>query len=264
MRKFPLAASATLVVGLVAAGCTGDDPVRPDVTSPSYARSSTSQGLARVKRVGDPIWRPVDFHLFTAPIGSPPNFAGFAATTEALLPPPNHEPDVPLLGIGPGAPHAPPYDRELAAGVAASGFVDRHSFPASAFSGENGVWLAWMTVPDPGVTGRSPDFASGPIIPNSLFPIEVDGIATRNGEAFDPALIGFVGATEVPPLDERVAPRFAGVEGHSHFPFFTVTAQLFGPANTPLTGRYRYEITMRDQAGNGWDITAQFVVRKKG
>jgi hypothetical protein len=48
------------------------------------------------------------------------------------------------------------------------------------------------------------------------------------------------------------------VEGHSDFPFFTVTAQLFGPANTPLTGRYRYEITMRDQAGNGWDITAQF------
>jgi hypothetical protein len=263
MRKFSLVSNATLVVGLATAGCTGDDPLRPDATSPSYARSSTSQGLARAKPVGDPIWRPVDFHLFTAAIGSfESEFAEFTALIEALLPPPNHIPLPPVFGVGPGAPHDPPYDRELAEGVDANGLDDRHSFPASAFSAEseNGVYLVWMTVPDPGVTGRSPDFASGPIIPNALFPLVVSSIATRNGQPFDP----FLGELEVPALDESVAPQFAGVEGHSHLPIFTATSQTFAiDPGTPPEGRYRYEITMRDQAGNGWDITTQFIVRKK-
>jgi hypothetical protein len=264
MRKFLITASAMVVGGLAAAGCAGDGPVRPDATSPSYARSSTSQGLARVKPVGDPSWRPVDFHLFTAAIGTfESGFAEFFALGERLLPPPNHIPIPPVFGVGPGAAHEPPYDRELAEGVDANGLDDRHSFPASAFSAEpgNGVYLVWMIVPDPGVAGRSPDFASGPIIPNALFPLTVTGVATRNGESFDPFLVaGF----EIPPLDESVAPQFAGVEGHSHIPFFIADNQLFGPANTPPEGRYRYEITIRDQVGNGWDVTAQFVVRKKG
>jgi hypothetical protein len=264
MRKFSLVSNAALIAGLATAGCTGDDPLRPDPTSPSYARSSTSQGLARAKPVGDPIWRPVDFHLFTAPIGTfESGFAEFVALTEQLLPPPNHIPLLPVFGVGPGTPHDPPYDRELAEGVDANGLQDRHSFPASAFSAElgNGVYLVWMLVPDPGVTGRSPDFSSGPIIPNSLFPIVVSGIATRNGQPFDPFLVpGLV----VPPLDERVAPQFAGMEGHSHLPIFIADNQAFAiDPNTPLTGRYRYELTMRDQAGNGWDITAQFIVRKQ-
>jgi hypothetical protein len=84
---------------------------------------------------------------------------------------------------------------------------------------------------------------------------------TRNGETFDPILVQ---GLEISPLNESVAPQFAGVEGHSHIPLFIADNQFFGPANTPPEGRYRYEIAMRDQAGNGWDITAQFVVRKKG
>ena len=126
--------------------------------------------------------------MFTAPIGTfESGFAEFVALTEELLPPPNHIPIPPVFGVGPGAPHDRPYDRELAEGVDANGLVDRHSFPASAFSDElgNGIYLVGMIVPDPGVTGRSPDFASGPIIPNSLFPLVVTGIATRNGQPFD-------------------------------------------------------------------------------
>jgi hypothetical protein len=258
------ALATVLATSLVIAGCMGDDPVRPDDTPALNPRNSQSQGLARITPVGDPIWRPVDFHLFTAPIGTAATgFAEFGELIQALLPPPEHIPIPPLFGVGPGAPHAPPYDQELAEGVAANGLVDRHSFPASAFSTEtgNGVYLVTMIVPEPGVTGRSPDFASGPIVPNSLFPLSVDGIATRNGETFDPILVQ---GLEIPPLDESVAPQFAGVEGHSHIPLFIADNQFFGPANTPPEGRYRYEIAMRDQVGNGWDITAQFVVRKKG
>jgi hypothetical protein len=102
MRKFLIAASATVVVGLATAGCAGDGPVRPDVTPPSYDRSSTSQDLARVKRVGEPIWRPVDFHLFTAAIGTlESGFAEFSGLIERLLPPPNHIPLPPVFGVGP-------------------------------------------------------------------------------------------------------------------------------------------------------------------
>ena len=43
-------------------------------------------------------------------------FAEFLQTEEALLPPPNHR-FCAELGIGPGAPHPPPYDQELANGV---------------------------------------------------------------------------------------------------------------------------------------------------
>ena len=244
MRKFSLVSKAALFVGLATSGCTGDDPLRPNAAPSSYARTSTSQGLARAKPVGDPIWRPVDFHMFAAPIGTfESGFAEFVALTEELLPPPNHIPIPPVFGVGPGAPHDRPYDRELAEGVDANGLVDRHSFPASAFSDElgNGIYLVWMIVPDPGVTGRSPDFASGPIIPNSLFPLVVTGIATRNGQPFDPFLVP---GLEAPPLDESVAPQFAGVEGHSHLPIFIADNHAFAiDPNTPLGGRYRYEIT---------------------
>ncbi|HEX6107727.1 MAG TPA: hypothetical protein VFZ26_19230 [Gemmatimonadales bacterium] len=256
-------AAALLLAGLAVSACV-DDPVRPEADSRSELRGSTSQGLARITPVGDPIWRPVDFHLFTAPIGSfETGFAEFGEVVDRLMPPPEHMPALPFYGIGPGIPHGPPYDRELAEGVTRLGFEDRHSFPASAWSAEslNGVYLVWMLVPDPGVTGRSPDFASGPIIPNSLFPMTLAGVVTRDGEPFDPA---FIPPSELAPLDGTVAPRFAGVEGHSHLPIFTAESHLLAPPGTPVEGRYRFEITLRDSEGNGWDITSQFVVRKKG
>jgi hypothetical protein len=264
MRRFLPCASSALSLGLAISGCSVDSPVRPDTSSPSDARGSTSQGLARVTRVGNPIWRPVDFHLFTGPIGSfETEFAQFGELTEQLMPPPEHAPALPFYGTGPGIPHDPPYDRELAEGVSRLGLEDRHSFPASAFLTEslNGVYLVWMLVPDPGITGRSPDFASGPIIPNSLFPMTLAGVTTRNGEPFNPA---FIPPSPLAPLDETVAPRFADVEGHSHIPIFVAESQLFGPPGTPVEGRYRFELTLRDNEGNGWDITSQFIVRKKG
>ena len=112
-----------------------------------------------------------------------------------------------------------------------------------------------MAVPDPGTVGSSPDFAAGPIIPNSLFPISVSGTATRNGTVFDPALANF----SVPPLTIEIDPRFA-VDGHSHFPLFVVTNQDFGPQGVSLRGRYEYQLTLTDAAGNGWKLRVRFAV----
>ena len=255
---------AALALPLLALACHEgtSPPLEPEAGAPRrQATGGPSQhSVVRLERIGDPIWRPVDFHQFAAPIGTPESgFEEFGTTTLSLLPPPDHQ-SHPQLNVGPGAPHPPPYDAELAGGVAALGFDEGRVFGASEFSGANGIYLVWMTVPDPGTTGSSPDFASGPIIPNELFPITITGVSTRNNRSFDPALANF----SVPPLDDpNLTPSF-DVDGHSHFPFFIAEATVFGPGDVGPAGNYKYTIIMRDQQGNGWTIHAHFVVKQKG
>jgi len=213
-----------------------------------------TQGV-RLTPIGNPIWKPVDFHLFSAPIGTAATgYAEFALTALALLPPPNHvfHPD---LLVGPGAPHAPPYDSELADGVADLGLHEGVRFDTSEFSAGQGVYLSWMNVPSPGTTGSSPDFTSGPIVPNSLFPMHISGVSYHNNEVFDPFLADF----SIPALDASLTPPFA-VDGPSHFPVFSADNADFGPAGAKLRGSYVYRYMMIDQTGNGWLIEAHFAV----
>ena len=138
--------------------------------------------------------------------------------------------------------------------MAAQGFHDEVVFATSDFSGGQGVYLAWMNVPVGPTTGSSPDFSTGPIIPNTLFPITVVGTDYHNGKKFSD-LADFT----VPPLDQTLSPPF-NVDGHSHFPLFIVDAQDFGPAGAKLRGSYQYSITMTDQSGNGWLVEAHFAI----
>lgn len=201
--------------------------------------------------VGDPTWRPVDFHLISAPLE--PFDPVLFETLGSLLPPPEHELHGDL-GVGPGDAHAPPYDTELEQGISGAGFSDQTIFTLEEFFSPNGFYLTWMTVPDPGATGSSPDFESGPIIPNELFPIEYDGDLLREGVVVDPEFDG-----EVPPLDAALDPPFS-VDGHSHFPLFMIGGGAFLPPGTPLAGGYAMEVTVRDQEGNGWNISVPFQV----
>jgi hypothetical protein len=210
----------------------------------------------RLTRIGHPIWKPVDFHVFSAPIGTAADgYTEFATTAGTVLPPPNHVPH-PQLFIGPGAPHAPPYDSEFEEGVEEAGFHEGAAFRESEFSNGNGVYVVWMNVPAPGSKGSSPDFGNGRIIPNTLFPIHVAGTAFQNGQLYDP----FIGTSDVPPLnDPSLTPSF-NVDGHSHFPIFYADNSDFGPAGAKVRGRYTYDIVMTDRTGNGWHIVAHFVV----
>jgi hypothetical protein len=219
--------------------------------TPAWTAPPPTQGV-HLKPIGNPTWQPVDFHLFSAPIGTgETGFAELFATLQTLMPSPNHQLH-PQLGIGPGAPHPPPYDAELAAGVAGAGFHEGVRFSQTEFTEGQGVILAWMNVPAPGTTGSSPDFAAGPIIPNSLFPIQVTVISIHNGKEFGPF------TATVPPLDSSLDPPFA-VDGHSHFPFFNADSAEFYPGEK-LNGNYKYEIEMLDQSGNGWQIKTNLVV----
>jgi hypothetical protein len=207
-------------------------------------------------QVGTPTWQAVDSHLFSAPIGtSATGFVEFSRTLDALLPPPNHI-RRPGAGISPGAPHPGPYDRELAEGIARLGFTEKMVFNVSEFSAPNGVYFATMFVPAPGAPiGSSPDFSSGPIIPNGLFPIRIEGDVFRNGALFERNAFGFsVPAPTAlnPPID---------VAGYSHFPYFAAEADVFGPSGlSDFAGAYEYRLTARDVSGNGYNISVQFSV----
>lgn len=220
----------------------------------AWAAPPPAQGV-RVTPIGTPIWGLSDFHLFSAPIGTAASgYAEFADTSLALLPEPNHTFN-PALLVGPGVAHPPPYSSELRNGVAALGFHEGVQFKTREFTAPAGIYLVFMVVPAPGVTGSSPDFASGPIIPNTIFPIDVVGTNAHNGKPFS-----FLGHAVVPPLDGTIGAPFDGLDGHSHFPMFWADNADFGPPGAKLDGTYRFSITMLDSQGNGYVIEAHYTL----
>lgn len=226
--------------------------------APDYHSQCKQPAPVKIKKIGHPIWKPVDFHVFTASIGAPPDLLDFGKNQTGLLYPLRHQ-DCGGLGRGPGDPHQPPYIHEMEAGLDIMNFADADVFREADFATTNGVWAVWMTVPNPGMTGSSPDFQSGPIIPNTLFPIHIAGETFRNNQLWDP----YLGTFDVPPLDSNLPPPICitgPVDGHSHFPVFYAENANFGPGG-PVTGHYEFRITMMDTTGNGWSITVAFTVR---
>ena len=83
---------------------------------------ATARGDIVVTTLGTPAFAPADFHLFAAPIGTAATgYAEFAEMQQAILPPPDLMLNL-VLGIGPGAPLAGPYDHEIGDGVSNAGF----------------------------------------------------------------------------------------------------------------------------------------------
>lgn len=199
-----------------------------------------------VTAVGNPTFVPTDFHLFAAPVGTASTgYAEYLDTLQALLPPPGHGFD-PAIGVTPGAPHAGPYDTELARGVAANGFAESSVFTTQQYSNGTGVYLVYMLVAGgASPTGSSPDFASGPVIPNSAFPLTIDGATFVDGMLDDV-------------LTQFQLPATAGVDGQSHIPFFFIDNMDF--ATLPIVGSYEYRISVLDAGGNGYEIVAPFQV----
>src|SRR5271157_4420489 len=80
----------------------------------------------QIKPIGHPIWKPVDFHVFTAAVGTADdNYAEFTTNQINLLYPLRHQWCGGIdLGIGPGDPHQPPYKQEMEAGLDVMNFTD--------------------------------------------------------------------------------------------------------------------------------------------
>jgi hypothetical protein len=222
--------------------------------APSIAYDCSIPVPVHIKQIGQPTWKPVDFHVFSTAVGTAEDgYAEFQLNQVNLLYPVRHQ-WCAELGVGPGVAHQPPYKLEMEAGLDVMNFKDAGAFRTSDFTTPNGVWAVWMTVPNPGTTGSSPDFKSGPIIPNTLFPIHVEGQTYRNNQLWNPYLVSF----DVPALTPQLSCPFS-VDGHSHFPVFIADTSSFGPSG-PLTGNYQFRIKMTDGNGNGWSITVYFTV----
>lgn len=197
----------------------------------------------------------MDLHIFSAPLGTAASdFEFLDDTLIALLPPPNHAFDE-NVGIVPGDPHAPPYGHELGDGVTSNGFHENGPFSVPEFTSPNAIWLAMMNIPEdpPAALGSSPDFNSGPIIPNDIFPILASGSTTHDGELFSEPFSD----VSIP------GPNDLGfdVEGHSHFPQFMIENTEFRTEPDPEpAGGYTLHLEMIDQDGDGWQIDASFVV----
>jgi hypothetical protein len=183
-------------------------------------------------RIGNPIWRPTDFHLFTAPCEPATAFEEVADLIVPFNAPPRN----------------PPYDDVLSERIAAAGFQDSAIFVPSDIAGEpSGIYYAFLLIPDPGETGSSRDFSSGPIIPNRLFPINDDTDILRNGVVVDGELDGQF-------------PRAVGFDGKSHDSALFCDDAVFFPPGTELPGNYEWRSILRDAQGNGWNIVAPFQV----
>lgn len=196
-----------------------------------------------VTKVGSPTWKVGDFQLFTAPAAPFPD--AFLGTLDEMLP-----------LEGPGAvtytPHAGPYDQELSANAAVAGFVNSNVFPQNAITFDpNGIYFMYMMLPDPGITGSSRDFASGPIIPNSLFPF------ISNAQMF---LDGNLVETLQDDVHLNVRAGDLPFDGQSHRAPSQAVWYPWADSNAGPLGNHELRMSVRDNLGNGWDMVAAFAV----
>lgn len=194
-------------------------------------------------QVGSPTWRPADFQLFTAPAAPFPD--AFFGTLDQLLP-----------LEGPGAetytPHQSPYETELSTNAAAAGFVNQSIFPRSAITLDpNGVYFSLMLLPDPGVTGSSRDFESGPVIPNSLFPMTTQAEMWLDGALVETLQDGIV----------NIRPGDVPFDGASHrAPAQVVWYPWANDPNAGPLGEHEIRWSLVDVQGNGWEMVAPFAI----
>lgn len=190
----------------------------------------TARGGVVVNPIGTPSFLVVDTHLFTASTNSFPDLF------------PNHFPRI---------SHGPPYDQEFADGLARTGYPEKDVFSVEEFSSPNAVHLGFVLVPGSiAPDGSSFDFANGPIIPNNILPITIQGDVYRNGAFYEQNAFSL-----------RLTPAI-DFDGRSHFLVEVWENSDFAPPGlASLVGDYEYRLAMRDVSGNnGFDVVASFRV----
>jgi hypothetical protein len=108
-----------------------------------------------------------------------------------------------------------------------------------------------MWVPDPGVIGSSRDFASGPVIPNSLFPFT----------SFSEIYLNDVKVETLQDQMVNIRAGDVGFDGASHrAPSQVVWHPWADDPNAGPLGDYEIRWQLRDNQGYGWNIVAGFTV----
>ncbi len=209
-------------------------------------RALADAPVVELTKIGAPTWKPADFQLFSAPAAPFPTEFNHVYDTLAPL-------DGPSVVVY--TPHAPPYDTELSTGAAAGGYVNQSVFDRNAILLQpNAVYFAFMLLPDPGITGSSRDFASGPVISNSVFPLSSNVDVWLDGLLVDRLLGSDVDKVSVGLEDEPF-------QGTSHLPGIEAVWYPWDDDYSagPL-GSYELRWSLRDVGGSGWNMVAPFQV----
>ncbi|HMF39206.1 MAG TPA: hypothetical protein VKQ32_00865 [Polyangia bacterium] len=135
---------------------------------------------------GTPAWTATRWAVYVAPLGYMTDPPTTTAASQAALWAPKHGYDAVQNLIKSLVPHAPPYDTELADGLAQTGYQDTGCVPASAFVAPSGVLISGMLIPSANaVNGTSFEVpTAGPVIPGGSLVFDADLI--RNGVVIDP------------------------------------------------------------------------------
>lgn len=225
-------------------GPRGDDGGAADA-SPNGETTPT------LTMVGTPIFEFADYQIYSGPQGTASDGGPAIATLETVWS--AHLYSDALNVVGPDTAHAGPYAGEVSAGLRAAGIDPGNNFPMSDWEEPLGLFISTVMVPRAGApTGASPDFASGPIIPDTIFPITVGGSLSKEGTVIDGTFVD----TPYPTIDEA-APG-AGADGWSHMPLNWGNSTTY-VAGTP--GAYTFDMHVRDKDGNGWDAAVPFTIR---
>jgi hypothetical protein len=207
-------------------------------------------GVITMEKIGNPLWEPTDVHLFAGKVGMNPTFNDYFPTMNSVL-----------KTTHPNAPHAGPYNHEIADGMALAGYHDADTYTLSQFQLPNAVYMAYGIVPSSGApTGRTRDFLSGPILPNASFPMSVKVFRAHQGTDYTDLDQWY----DIPPWN--VLPR---ADGYSHLVpgFYSGTRWLFvPPAPNPFGhfGWWEWRLQLREPNGAGWNVNARFTAVPEG
>jgi hypothetical protein len=188
-------------------------------------------------QIGNPIWKPTNFYMFSAPGGNDDQIFQVFQMVFA-----QHS-------FGPDDPYVPHtnFSTEIGENLAAAGIHTQTTFTQQEFAGTPlAVHFGWTYVPTSDATGITRDFPSGgPIIPNSVFPIQEDGDLFLNGQLVDP---------------EFDLTQQGFNQDWSHFATLNTTHAGYLDPGLNTVGSYLYRETDLDVFGNGWTIEIPFTV----
>lgn len=207
-----------------------------------------------ITALGSPAWRLAGAAMSAGVVGSvdDPDAQAMLDFLSPILAP-NHKYNATEYYYGPGDAHVGPYTDEGFAALTAANIAVKQAFNTSDFTAPAGIFLTFNAVPGAGAPlGSSPDFALGPIIPNELFPLVVDGDLYRDGVLYDPYF-----DTSYSGLDTWQPPLTVAGSSHTMLWFGENSSFVAGVA---AQGNYEYRISVVDAEGSGWAITVPFTV----
>ncbi len=252
---------------IISVGCTEESNDDQQSNTDQYKFETTDELAAlgvTLTKVGSPVWQPTEFRQFSAKIGSADNgFADVGTFAQCFFSAGQTGKNFSTeSGVSiPEREHPNSYFDFIDESIKACGHVDKSKeriFSAADFKAPNGVFYTFNIVPIEGLApvGKSPYNERELIIPNSKFPITIDGGFWKNGEELDPDFDG--SSPSMATLKYSGSNDSVVGDGYPHIPKFFVESYEFVKNKVPeneIPGVYELKLEIRDAEQSGWTVT---------